>query len=260
MKVLELDAGNSRLKWRLLEKNNRVSHGFLTNSTDWQYELSGLLEKIGQIDCARASVVSGNERFQRLSAAVDQHFNVPLLTAEVKPQWRGVRAAYPGLGVDRWLAMLAANHHDGWGGYQGSGNKNRALSNKLVVSCGTAITIDLLSGAGDHLGGYIVPGIGLMKKMLHQNTAQLPRVEAAASTMRPGQNSVDCINNGILAMAVAMINAQQEMYVASCESCVVYLTGGDADLVQPHIRGECCYFPELVMDGLALAFDEVMPG
>ncbi|MBO9483031.1 MULTISPECIES: type III pantothenate kinase [Gammaproteobacteria] len=249
MRILELDAGNSRLKWRLLNSGHIISHGFLANSEDWQHELPKLLDQIGPVDSARAAIVSGDERFAQLSTAVNQHFNVSLLKAEVKEQYRGVKAAYPGLGVDRWLAMLAAHHLDR--------AENKEPCNKMVVSCGTAITIDLLSDGGNHLGGYIVPGVGLMKGMLHTRTAQLPMVEAEASTTMHGTSTAGCINNGILAMAVAMINTQQAQYKTACgKECLVYLTGGDATLVQPYIRGECYHHPALVMDGLALAFEQ----
>ena len=249
MRILELDAGNSRLKWRLLNKGQIISQAFLANSEDWWYELPGLLERIGQVDSARASIVSGEESFVLLSSVINQHLNVPLLRAEVKERWRGVHVANSSLGVDRWLAMLAAHHV--------IGAESKKCFGKMVVSCGTAITIDLLNGSGNHLGGYIVPGVSLMKRMLHANTARLPMVESEAWTIMPGTNCVDCINNGVLAMAVAMINAQRSQYkVADEEEWVVYLTGGDASLIQSYIQGECYHYPALVMDGLSLAFEE----
>ncbi len=251
MRVLEFDAGNTRLKWRLLQIDDngseRVAHGHLANNQCWQQALPELLRRSGQVDCARAAIVSGDERFERLCAAVDAHLHIPLARAQVKSVWRGVKAAYPGLGVDRWLAMLAA-HHMG------------DVGNKLVVSCGTAMTVDALSYTGQHLGGYIVPGLGLMKQSLHANTAQLPLVADVAIDIAPGNNTIECINNGALAMAVAMINTRQTM-MGDLEDAqenmdsIVYLTGGDGALVKPFIRGRCLEYPELVMDGLALAFD-----
>ena len=251
MRVLEFDAGNTRLKWRLLQIDDngseRVAHGHLTNNQCWQQALPELLRQSGQVDCARAAIVSGDERFDQLYAAVDCHLHIPLLRAQVKPAWQGVKAAYPGLGVDRWLAMLAA-HHMG------------EVGNKLVVSCGTAMTIDALRYTGQHLGGYIVPGFGLMKQSLHANTAQLPLVVDVAMDIVPGNNTIACINNGALAMVASMINTQQtricnlEDAQESIDS-IVYLTGGDAALVKPFIQGRCLEYPELVMDGLALAFD-----
>ena len=91
MRILELDAGNSRLKWRLLDKGQITTHGFLANSEDWQCELPKMLDQIGPVDSARAAVVSGDDRFALLSAAVHQQFNLSLLKAEVRQQCRGVR-------------------------------------------------------------------------------------------------------------------------------------------------------------------------
>lgn len=249
MKVLEFDAGNTRLKWRLLDvtdnSTERVAHGCLTNDQCWQQELPQLLGQLGAIDCARAATVSGDERFEWLCAAVASQLDIPLLRAQVKPDWRGLQVAYPELGVDRWLAMLAAADMGG-------------PENKLVVSCGTAVTIDVLSYTGRHLGGYIVPGVSLMKRSLHANTAQLPLVADVGRTVVPGGSTVDCINNGALAMVAAMINARQAdaFDLAENKECVVYITGGDAALINPFIRGVFRDCSELVMDGLALAFDD----
>lgn len=249
MKVLEFDAGNTRLKWRLLDVSDsgteRVARGCLTNDQCWQQELPQLLGQLGAVDCARAAAVSGDERFEWLCAAVVSKLDIPLLRAQVKPNWQGLQVAYPELGVDRWLAMLAANRMGG-------------PENKLVVSCGTAVTIDALSYTGRHLGGYIVPGVSLMKRSLHTNTAQLPQVADISSTIVPGVSTVDCINNGALAMVAAMINARQADAFDQTENkeCVVYITGGDAALIKPLIRGVFRDCSELVMDGLSLAFDD----
>ena len=239
MSVLELDAGNSRLKWRLLGSSGVTARGFLMNDDHWVEGLHALLSSMSNVDSVRGAIVSGDERFYLLNDAVQRFLKVPLLRATVKPDWHGVRVAYTAtLGVDRWLVMLAANQLGG-AGY------------KLVVSLGTAMTLDVLDHNGLHLGGYIVPGVGLMKRMLSSNTAQLPLLDCDASSCQPGTNTADCINNGVLAMSAAMVNAQQSNY----RDCVVYLTGGDAQLLAPHIDGKCCCFPELVMDGLALAFE-----
>ena len=247
MKVLEFDAGNTRLKWRLLDVNDsgteRVAGGCLTNDQCWQQELPQLLARLGAVDCARAATVSGTERFEWLHAAVASELGIPLQRAQVKPDWRGLQVAYPELGVDRWLAMLAAAELGG-------------AENKLVVSCGTAVTIDALSYTGRHLGGYIVPGVSLMKRSLHANTAQLPQVADIGSAIVPGVSTVDCINNGALAMVAAMINARlaDAFDLAENKECVVYITGGDAVLIKPFIRGVLRDCSELVMDGLSLAF------
>ena len=65
------------------------------------------------------------------------------------------------LGSDRWAALIGA----------------RALHGArpvLVVCCGTATTIDLLTAQGQFAGGCILPGVGTMLRSLHEKTAALP--------------------------------------------------------------------------------------
>jgi pantothenate kinase type III len=74
----------------------------------------------------------------------------------------GVRNAYPKhnkLGVDRWLAMLAAYHY-----------YNAPV---CIVSCGSALTLDIVDSQGQHLGGMIMPGLNLMQQALSRGTANL---------------------------------------------------------------------------------------
>ena len=47
----------------------------------------------------------------------------------------------------------------------------------LVVSCGTAITVERISKEGVWQGGAIAAGLGVTARALHQQTAQLPRVD-----------------------------------------------------------------------------------
>ena len=110
MKILEFDAGNTRLKWRLVQETNSgrksIARGYLTNDQCWQQALAQLLMQLAPVDCARAATVSGDARFDRLCAAVLCHLGIPLQRAQVKPDWQGLQVAYPELGIDRWLAML----------------------------------------------------------------------------------------------------------------------------------------------------------
>jgi type III pantothenate kinase len=65
------------------------------------------------------------------------------------------------LGSDRWAALIGARHLLG-------------TRPAMVVVCGTATTIDFLSGEGVFKGGIIMPGVGLMLRSLHEGTAALP--------------------------------------------------------------------------------------
>ncbi|MEK7309913.1 MAG: type III pantothenate kinase, partial [Planctomycetota bacterium] len=69
------------------------------------------------------------------------------------------------VGQDRLLNVFAARK-------MVSGNK--AI---IVISCGTAITFDVVNSRGEFLGGAIAPGISMMAKALYQNCALLPWVK-----------------------------------------------------------------------------------
>ena len=242
MNILELDAGNTRLKWRLLKNGSVTDRGFVMNSESWATHLPAVLAGLDRIDRARASVVSGSERTNALITVLKEQTGVTLETVMVSALSCGVSVAYKNartLGVDRWLAMLAAHHQ-----------KQRC--DKLIVDSGTALTIDLVDRHGQHLGGYVVPGLGLMKKALNVNTAHLEMIDDPATSIVPGVESMACINNGVLSMAVAMINTQCQRM----DNPVVFLTGGDADQLQPYISSTVYSVPELVMDGLSLACEE----
>ncbi|WP_067583202.1 type III pantothenate kinase [Endozoicomonas ascidiicola] len=241
MRILELDSGNTRLKWRLRDAGDITSRGVIDNDSDVQGEVSDVLKQLAPVRQARLAIVSGQERLEMLCQVIEVQSGIPLSVVKVSDGQLGLSLAYTTIGVDRWLAMLAAHH---------SSAGEHKEKTKLVVSCGTAMTVDVVS-EGVHQGGFIVPGLQLMKKALSTSTAQLELIEATASGITPGWNSADCINNGVLAMASAMINAQVDRY----PEAIVCLTGGDGELLSRFVGGEWEYRPELVMDGIALAFD-----
>lgn len=240
---LQLDAGNTRLKWRLIVGGASAQSGFIHNDADWQIILSLLLEELGTLDSIAISTVSGNARLEQLVRILSEATGVEPFIAKTRKSFAGLTVIYKEverLGVDRWLAMLAAHAH--------------SLHNtKIVVSCGTAITVDVIDGHGNHQGGFIVPGIRLMKKALAVNTANLDNIEHPAEATALGTVTSECINHGVLAMAVSFIH----------ETCLkwpgarLFLTGGDASLLQTHIKEEIeqVLIEELVLDGLSIAFE-----
>lgn len=67
----------------------------------------------------------------------------------------------------------------------------------IVVDCGTATTFDVVTAAGDYLGGAIMPGVGLSAEMLSARTAKLPAVEIARPEAALGRTSVESIQSGL---------------------------------------------------------------
>lgn len=236
MNRLLIDLGNSRLKWAWLGDGPLLpSHAVLHRGLD----MNAVLDQAwGELDVPvslhGASVVS-----RALRATVDDwaasRWGVAVEWIDSGAQALGLQNGYEvpeQLGVDRWLAMVAA-----W---------QRKRNAACVVDCGSAITIDILDADGRHLGGWIAPGLHMMRAALVQGTA-LPPV-AGTGSRRPGRNTAAAILNGTLQAAVGML--EQAMQQLPHEGSLL-LTGGDADelaqaLCRPHeIR------PDLVLEGLA---------
>ena len=237
---LQLDAGNTSLKWRLISGREILGFGRIDNSVDWQGALSAIIAPVGKLSGASISMVSGQQRLERLQQILNDVAGVEAIVARTQKHFANVTVIYKKeerLGVDRWLAMLAAHAES-------------PDELKVVVDCGTAITIDVVDKNGDHLGGYIVPGLRLMKESLAVNTADLETVIHPAEAVRLGEETMDCINHGVLAMAIALIDEVCQRY----EKPLLYITGGDASQVLEHLKATCIkqHVPDLVMDGLSI--------
>jgi type III pantothenate kinase len=68
----------------------------------------------------------------------------------------------------------------------------------IVVDFGTAITYDIVSAAGEYLGGIITPGAEISIDALYDRAAKLPKVELAEPRSLIGKSTVDAIRSGIV--------------------------------------------------------------
>jgi type III pantothenate kinase len=233
--ILDIDAGNSFVKWRVVDNSEVIAAG--SEATE-QVSKQGLdLTRIADLNQARISSVANRALAEKLGEQVQQQFNVEMQIARVSSIVSGVSCGYTEpemLGIDRWLAVVAA--------YQ------RYLGPVLVVDAGSAITIDLIGPQGVHLGGYISPGLRLMREALWQGTAkvQVDRVESL-NMLVPGTCTQDAVNRGCLLAVVATIEKLASQYPAS-----IVITGGDANVVAEALSLTSDHVPELVLDGLAV--------
>lgn len=243
--ILELDVGNTRLKWRWLNGASAVSGGAL-NRRDFTCAHE-MVEAIPLVDVdevfvkgIRIGSVASEEFNRELSAALHVTFSCRPCFAEVTEEASGVQVGYhepKKLGVDRWLAVLAASRLPG--------------GSWLVVDCGSAITVDVLS-SGRHQGGYIAPGFSLMSHSLLAGTARIEDVEYSGQNVSPALATGDAVGRGVSLMAAGLV--QQALVQCGVQDCGVVLTGGDARRLLPLINwGKVELQEDLVLDGLAFA-------
>jgi type III pantothenate kinase len=144
------------------------------------------------------------------------------------------------LGVDRWLAMLAA--------------RSQVAGACVVVDCGSAITVDAVTSHGEHLGGYIAPGFRLMREALNAGTTaiKLTQIGYSENTF-PGRNTVAAIKAAELSMIIGIIDHAK---AALCHyeriEPMLLIGGGDGEWLSS-ILIDGIYKEDLVLDGLAIA-------
>ncbi|HIF75299.1 MAG TPA: type III pantothenate kinase [Porticoccaceae bacterium] len=239
--ILELDAGNTRIKWRVLEADSTVAseQGYVGTEA----ELADLEFAAASLSAIRMSSVRSEEANQLVSKWAVRTFNLSLQLAKVSRSCAGVTNQYKDvsrLGIDRWLAMVAAH--------------NRCGGPCVIVDSGTALTVDVVNSDGVHDGGYIIPGIELMARTLETNTSIKLDPNRASPIPELGHSTDAAVRGGSLASLLALIEKVVSTVIKESPKSKLYLSGGDAELIQQHIVNiDAEIVATLVLDGLAFA-------
>jgi type III pantothenate kinase len=245
---LLIDIGNTRIKWAAqVDRAFSATGEILHRGQDPDI----LFEFLGQLDTrpewVRAANVAGAAMEQAVAEAVHARWQLSVEFAQTQASAGMTRNGYHDprqMGVDRWLAILAA--------------VDRYHRPLCVVDAGTAVTIDQVDGAGTHLGGVIVPGLDLMRRALIRDTGEIERSAGAASPAAEtdglifGRNTADAIDGGGLIAISGLIERCVERMNSQCGETVLVVTGGDAGRIIPHLRVELEHRPTLVLEGLAI--------
>ncbi len=131
----------------------------------------------------------------------------------------------------------------------------RPAADVIVVDCGTATTFDVVTAAGDYLGGAIMPGIGISVETLAGKTAKLPTIEIARPGPALGRSTVESIQSGVYhghVGAIRQLVAELAREAFGGNRPAVIGTGGFARLLEPE-RLFDEIVPELVLLGLRQA-------
>lgn len=238
-----LEMGHSRLKWarwdRGREPGNLAATGVAAGDADREELLAAMVETPGAGVVLAA--VPMPERVAGLTGALDAA-GIAWRRVETGRPALAVAPAYPGLGVDRWLALQ-------WPWLQ----RGEAF---CVADCGTAVTVDVVDGGGVHIGGWILPGIdasaaGLVARA--PGLANAGREDPVDDPRKPGENTRAGLTRGLLLQLAGGIRACQEAAGNVLgRRPALWLTGGDAPAVRTLLDAEHAD-AHLVLHGLALA-------
>jgi type III pantothenate kinase len=195
---------------------------------------------------ARMVSVRSDDETSALADLLFDRFAITTLRAQSAQVVEGVTNGYDDyqrLGLDRWLAIVAAYR----------------LAKKacLVLDLGTAVTSDFVAADGGHLGGFICPGVPLMRNQLRTHTRRIRYDDDAAvkalHDLTPGRSTVEAVERGCSLMLRGFVQTQLELAREYWgESFEVFLTGGDAGSVE-EILPDARVMPDLIFIGLAIA-------
>jgi type III pantothenate kinase len=131
----------------------------------------------------------------------------------------------------------------------------------VVVDFGTAITYDIVSAAGEYLGGIITPGAEISIDALYERAAKLPKVELAQPRALIGKSTVEAIRSGIVFGFAAQVDGivrrlRDELGPATA----VLATGGLAHALVPAVRETILEVDDLLtLTGLRLIWERNDP-
>lgn len=128
----------------------------------------------------------------------------------------------------------------------------------IIADFGTAITIDCVSDDGAFLGGAILPGVFLAAASLAEHTAKLPQVTPAQPENVFGKNTIEAIQNGLIASARGALRDRVEAYAGELGHWpLVICTGGDAELIVGDVEHNelvQAVVEDLTLRGIAIAY------
>jgi type III pantothenate kinase len=128
----------------------------------------------------------------------------------------------------------------------------------IVVDFGTGTTFDVVSAAGEYLGGVICPGINISAEALFQRAARLPRVEVRKPRVVIGQNTVEAMQSGLFFGYVEMVDGLVRRMRAELDGgdrAVVIATGGLAEVISGESAAIQHVDANLTLEGLRLIWE-----
>jgi type III pantothenate kinase len=123
----------------------------------------------------------------------------------------------------------------------------------IVVDFGTAVTFDVISQAGDYIGGVIAPGLNAMTSYLHDRTALLPNIKLREPASAVGRSTRDAMLSGAVhgyRGLVKEILAQIRSEAFPKKRPRIIATGGDAELIAGRVGLFDIVDPLLTLQGL----------
>ena len=246
MALLAVDVGNTQTVFGLFEGDELREHWRVATernrSGDELGALYGTFVDLGEIEgVALASTVPQLHRSY-------EDFAKEYAKAELLDIGPGVRTGVPiryddprEVGPDRIANAVAVVERHG--------------APAIVVDFGTSTNFDVVSPAGEYLGGVLAPGIEVSMDALFSRAARLFKVDFAEPETVIAKNTASSLQSGLVYGFAGQVDGiveriREELGVEA----QTVATGGLADLIVPHARTLGTIDPFLTLEGVRIVW------
>ncbi|MSR15598.1 MAG: type III pantothenate kinase [Gammaproteobacteria bacterium] len=239
--ILLIDIGNSRLKAGIAASEQITSVAPIA----WRERAPAVWDELLGVMPTPSRVLVSNVAGAVIAASLTAHsvqrWQLTPQFVQVQTEFAGMRTRYvqpSQLGIDRWLAALA--------GFTMTG---AAVG---VIDAGTALTVDVVTTEGEHRGGLIAPGLGLMARSLTAGTAQL-NIDSVSAVERFATNTQAAISLGCREAFAGLLTRVGERWRNEIgDTPTWFATGGESGLVCELSPYPVREVPDLVLRGLRI--------
>jgi type III pantothenate kinase len=250
--LLVVDVGNTQTHFGTFRDGELVEHWrFATERTSTADELGAAFASLLELR---------GLGFDDLTASI-----ISTVVPELEPEYEGMVAQYLGhralfvgpglktgmpiqidnpreLGADRLVNAIA--------GYE------RFHTACVVVDFGTSINYDVVSAAGEFLGGIIAPGVEISLDALHQRAAKLVRVDLEKPRGVIGKSTIDSVRSGVVYGFAGQVDGIVERVRAELgEDTRAIATGGLAEFIVPYCDSIDEVDDMLTLTGLRILYE-----
>ncbi len=245
MTFLAIDIGNTRLKWAQYEFPQPGAR-LLAQGAEFLDHIDKLADGPWSALAAPSSMLGCVVADEAVKRQVQEQMEL----WSVEPSWvvastaeAGLRNGYDHprrLGSDRWVAMIGAWHL----------MLRRSVRRPLVVvMVGTAVTVEAIDASGKFLGGFILPGHGIMLRALETGTAGL-NVPTGEVREFPTNTSDALTSGGTYAIAGAVERMVQHVRQHCAAEPLCLMTGGAGWKMAPSMSIQFELVDNLIFEGL----------